>query len=157
MAALEGNDLVSAIAVAIRAGIPKDDLPYIYKDKPRQNFKYCSLYIDVVNSEQSLEMRRRGQRTDIIDLRLHPLRDQDTAQSWCRSMAEKIQFIIERFDFMGRPIRARLIDCQYLEDEQIMHILAVYSYKTLRVNPNFKPSLFMEDLDVNEELKYGKE
>lgn len=154
---LKGNEIPSAVAVAIRSKIPKQDLTNIYKDKPRQDFEYCSLYIDVVNSEQEREMRRRGQRTVFLDLRLHPKRDQSTAQSWCREMAERIIDATDTIEVFGLPLRCRDMNFYYVEKEQVMHIFLVYAFKTLRTIPGWTPGPYMEELDRNERLKYGKD
>lgn len=154
---IAGNDVVSAVTKAIRTAIPKQDLPSIYKDKPRQDFQYCSLFVDVINSEQEREMRLRGQRTVFLDMRLHPHRDQDNAQSWCRDMTERILDATDTIEFKGSILRARDTNFYYLEKEQVMHIFVVYAFKTLRVVGGSKPDPYLEELEHHEHLKYGKE
>lgn len=155
MAAIEGNDLVSAVARAVRASIPEREL-MIYKDKPRQNFKDCSIYIDVLNFEQQKEMRKRYGSTEFLDLRLHPQRDYALAQSWCRAMNLRVQDAVQEIDFHGSKLTCKTYESYYIESEQVQHIILVYKYKTIRLPTIRKPKIFMETLEVEETLKYGE-
>lgn len=153
-----GTELCSSIATQIRAEIPKEDLPYIFKDKPRQDFKYCSLYIDVLNFEQVKQMRNTYNRTVFIDCRLHPERDMENAQTWCRNMAERILAATARVMFKGRLIPCTISETYYLEKEQVHHIILVFPYRAMLLPGEVPPDIFMETLDEEITItEYGKE
>lgn len=154
-----GTELCSSVAKAVRSRISVEELPYIYKDKPRQNFQYCSLYIDVLNLEQQKQMRNTYNRTAFLDLRLHPLRNQDDAQTWCRNMAERIIDATARIEFKGSLIACPLSETYYIEknNEQVQHIILVYPYRAIRLDNDLNDLKYMEILDDYYTINYGEE
>lgn len=154
---IRGNDLISAVAVQLRAAFTQKELPAIYKDKPRQNFIYPSVHIDLISQEQQKEMRHRGHRAVFLDLRIHPQRNQDTAQSWCRDVAEKMMDVLAGLWFKGTLMHSSLMDTYYVEKDQVQHLLIAYNFKTLRVKEPVEDPVYLETLKHSETIKYGKE
>ena len=72
MAVLTGEEVVSGVAINVRAAFSTAELKAIYKDTPLQNIKKPYAFIHQINAEHLNEMRGRAEHNFMIDVRVHP-------------------------------------------------------------------------------------
>jgi len=127
MAALVGDVVVSAISVAIAGGFSSTEIAKIYKNKAVQNMIKPCAFIHQINMVHTPELKERGNRDYLIDIRVHPLDTTLDVDSWARALSEKMIGIIEKITVEGQQVKARPIECR-VEDE-VLHIIVKYAFK----------------------------
>ena len=72
---IEGTEVVSGVAIALRKFFSEDEVPVIYKDKPIQGFVKPCFFIQLVSDNSQRISKNSFMRNYIIDVRYHPSDD----------------------------------------------------------------------------------
>jgi len=136
---LQGDSIISAISTAIRQRFTEAELAKVYKNKPKQGMVKPCAFIHQINMTQRPELRNRGERNYLIDVRVHPTDKQMDVQSWGRNMAESILSAIDPLMLDDRPLKARSIECRIEED--VLHVIVGYTFKVIKVEEDITPKM----------------
>lgn len=148
MAALTGEDVVSAISVNIRHRFSKQEIKAIYKNLPQQNIQKPYAFIHQISSEHKNEMRNRANWNFMLDIRVHPKDGQTDVQSWARGIALGLIEAINIITISGQAVKAR--DIEYRVEDGVLHFIVSYAYKVFHVEDGAPD---MENLLYGERLK----
>lgn len=148
MQVITGNTVVSAIATALRSSFTTEELKNIYRDTPTQGLIAPCAFIQQVNTSFQNELRDRGTRSYLMDIRLHQTQNFDEFETWSRDMSERILYAVNPITIDGLKIKPWLIEMHENTDHnKVMHILVTYNFKVKRIDDDGIP---MEILDLNE-------
>lgn len=129
MAVLTGEEVVSSVAVNIRAAFTTTELKVIYKDTPLQNIKKPYAFIHQINAEHQNEMRGRAEHNFMIDVRVHPEDTQTNIQTWARAVATKMLEALNTITVSEQSVKSRGIEWKV--EDNVLHVITRYAYKVL--------------------------
>ena len=148
MAALTGEDVVSAVACNIRPWFTADEIKAIYKNLPQQNIQKPYAFIHQINSEHKNEMRNRATWTFMLDIRVHPKDGQTNIQSWGRQVALKLIEAINKITVSNQSVKARGIE--YRVEDGVLHFIVSYAFSVIHAE---EPVPDMMDLQYGDRIK----
>lgn len=131
MAVLTGEEVVSGVAINVRAAFTTAELKAIYKDTPLQNIKKPYAFIHQINAEHLNEMRGRAEHNFMIDVRVHPEDTQTNIQTWARAVATKMLEALNIITVSGQSVKSRGIEWKVEDD--VLHVITRYAYKVIHV------------------------
>lgn len=147
MAELNGLSIVSAVTKKLRDNLSNKEIAAIYKDRPKQNVIKPYIMVHQINGTHTPELRKRGRRDYIIDVRCHPKDNQDNKISWCSLLAEKLINILETITLLDGThdvIKARNIEWRV--ENEVLHVICYYSIKVIKKS---------EDIPRMNDMSYG--
>lgn len=148
MNALTSEDVVSGVAINVRAAFNTSELKAIYKNLPQQNTVKPYAFIHQINAEHKNEMRGRANWSFIVDVRVHPQDGQVDVESWSRSIALRLIECINTITISGYPVKAKSIE--YRVEDGVLHCIAKYSYKVVEAK---EPGVDMRTLHYGDRVK----
>ena len=148
MAVLTGEEVVSGVAINVRAAFSTAELKAIYKDTPLQNIKKPYAFIHQINAEHLNEMRGRAEHNFMIDVRVHPEDTQTNIQTWARSIATKLLEALNTITVSGQSVKSRGIEWKV--EDNVLHVITRYAYKVIHVE---EPIPDMETLLYGDHIK----
>ena len=148
MAALTGQEVVSAIAKKLRSRFSDKDIAEIYKDKPVQSMKTPCIFIHSVETTHTPERGGYAWWDNIIDIRCHPGRMQTNIHTWARSLALMILECVEGLTVDGQQVKAR--NATWRVEDDVLHVILPYRYRVFQV-PDDHPD--MQTLAYGQKIK----
>lgn len=145
MAALTGQEIVSALAKKLRSRFSDKEIAEIYKDKTVQSMKTPCIFLHSVETIHTPDMRNYAWWDQVIDIRCHPGRMRTDIHTWARILGPIIVDCAMYVRFNNLLFKAKSATCR-LEDD-VLHVTAVYSYRVMRT---------LEDVPDMGTLTYGK-
>lgn len=145
MAALTGEDVVSAMSINIRNAFSKAELKAIYKNSPQQNIQKPFAFIHQLNFEHQNQMRNSANWIHLLDVRVHPEDGQTDIQSWAREVAPKLIEALNIITISGQAVKSRSIEWKVEDD--VLHFIVSYAYRVIR------PTSDIPDI---QSLRYGR-
>lgn len=145
---LNGGEVISAIANAIYAAVTTQEVKAIYKNKATQGMDKPCVFIQQINQDRLNEMKGRGERIFLYDIRVHPSTDQTQIESWGHAIAEKIMNAITKVTVISKPLKVTKMG--YSIQEDVVHILASYKFKVIEQTT---PEELMQHLIFTEEVR----
>lgn len=147
MAALTGEDIVSAVSKNVRSKFSKEVIKAIYKNLPQQNIQKPYAFIHQINFEHKNEMRNRANWNFMLDIRVHPKDGQTDVQVWARQIALDLIEAVNIITVSGQAVKARSIECNV--QDNVLHCIVSYALKVIRVQseaPDMETLLYGEHL-----------
>ena len=148
MAALAGDDVVSAVSKNIRNYFSTTDIKTIYKNMPQQNIQKPYAFIHQINAEHINRIRNRADWVFMLDVRVHPQDGQTDVQSWARTIAMKLIEAINIITISDQPVKARSIE--YRVEDNVLHFIVSYRYGVICVEDEIPD---MQNVSYGERLK----
>lgn len=124
---LNGTELKAAITTALRAKFTTQEIASIYKDPQKQGFTPPCLVVQVINLEVEPELRNRGVRSYVIDIRGHAPVSTIEIDSWAVGIAEKVVDAVRCVTVDGLVIKATSLEVRV--ESGVLHVIASYSFK----------------------------
>lgn len=150
MTILTGDTVVSAISTAIRAGFTTDEIKNIYKNTPKQGLIAPCAFIHLVNTQMQNELRGRGTRSFLFDIRLHQTQDFDNFETWSRNISERLFYVLNPIVIDGLYIKPwRMESRENTDNNKIMHNFFTYNFKVRVIHDEIP----MEILELTERVK----
>jgi hypothetical protein len=131
MAELDGSEVLSGISMRISTGVPSTDIAAIYKDTPAQNAITPYAFLHLLNNEFSNEMRNRGQMDFLVDVRVHPKKDQVDVHTWGQKIGVKLQNVLNTIQISGKPVKSRSMS--WSVKDGVLHFIVGYQIKVVEV------------------------
>lgn len=145
MAALTGQEIVSAIAKKVRQRFSTQEIAEIYKDKPVQSMKTPCIFIHSVETIHTPDFRNYAWWDQIIDIRCHPSKMRTDIHTWARSLGPMITECISYVESGSHVYKAK--NATWRVEEDVLHVTATYSYRVMRT---------LEDVPDMKTLAYGE-
>lgn len=145
MSALNGEEIVSAVARSIRARFSTNIIKKIYKEKSWQNSNKPFAFIHQITGGHKNEMRNRAEWNHMIEVRVHPEDTRTDVQAWAREIAMGLIDALNVITISGQAVKSRSIEYR-VEDDVLLFIVS-YAYKVIRINdeePSMKNMLYGE-------------
>ena len=127
MAALTGQEIVSAISKKLRHRFSDKEFVEIYKDKPVQSMRTPCIFIHSVETIHTPDLRNYAWWDQVIDIRCHPGKMVTNVQTWARSLGPMILDCISYIEFSNQGFKAKSATCRVEDD--VLHVTATYSYR----------------------------
>lgn len=131
MAALTGEEVVSAVARNIRAQFSENIIKKIYKEISWQNTQKPYAFIHQITSGHKNEMRNRGEWNFMIDVRVHPEDNQTNVNSWARGIATGLIDALNVITVSGQAVKASSIE--HRVEDNVLHFIVSYAFKVIRI------------------------
>ena len=109
MIELTGETLVSAIAIKISETFTTTELSNIYKNKPIQGMKVPCAFIHQINVVDQNQMRTTGNRTYLLDVRVHPPEREQRTYTWLNNTGEKLKGALNQIQVSEKPERKSVV------------------------------------------------
>lgn len=148
MAALTGQEVVSAIAKQLRSRFSTTEFAEIYKDKPVQSMKTPCIFIHSVETTHTPELGRYARWDHIIDIRCHPVRMQTNIHTWARSLGPMIVDCVGRITIDNQQVKAK--NATWRVEDNVLHVIAGYGYRVVQKSEEIPD---METLTYGERIK----
>lgn len=148
MAEVTNENVISAVATAIRSKVSTSEIAEIYKDTPVQQVVRPYIFIDAIQSEETPMMGDYSMWNFIVDVRCHPTDNHTMKQTWGRNLALKLLRALSRITVASQRVKARRIEWHMEED--VLHILCSYSFRVFWQEPM---APFMETMTYGEAVK----
>jgi hypothetical protein len=145
MAALNGQELVSDIALRLESRFSKTEFAEIYKDRPVQSMKTPCIFIHSVETTYTPELRRYGWWDHIIDIRCHPGRMQTNIHTWARTLGPMIVELVQYVTVANQQVKAR--NAAWRVENEVLHITVSYRYRVMQT---------ADDIPDMQTLTYGE-
>lgn len=151
---LQGNEVVSAIALNISQAIDRGEISSIteitnlYKDTPIQGMIKPCAFIDSIFSSHTPEIRDYAIRRYIVDVRCHPKDDQTGIQTWARILANKLISCVDKIYISNQQVRTK--DIEWNVTDNVLHVICSYTFRVLREGDDYPD---METLTHSERTK----
>lgn len=129
---LNGEEVISAISTKISQSFSKSEIKKIYKNKPVQAMERPCVFIHQIDTNNANEMRGRGSRSYLIDVRVHPPSDETLIQSWGIRIGERMKCALNSIIVSGRRLKYSSIECRI--EDNVLHCIVVYSFKVLEIS-----------------------
>lgn len=124
---IEGESVLSALAIKIDDSLGPDELKAIYKNRPLQGMQTPSVFLHQINAEHTNEMGTRGNRSYMVDIRVHPDPNETRINTWANTLAEKLCSAVNTIVVGGLLTKARNINWRVESD--VLHIIVSYQFK----------------------------
>lgn len=148
MGALLGDNVVSAIALNIRAAFSQTEMKAVYKNMPKQNIVKPYSFIHQINATHQNEMRNRANWDFLLDIRVHPEDDRTDVQTWARSVSLKLLECLNKITISDQTVKARSVE--YKVEDNVLHFIVGYAYKVIHSSES---SVGMADMTYGESIK----
>lgn len=147
--ALNGQEVASDIAKRLRQRFTTQQFKEIYKDKPVQGMVTPCIFIHLVNTEQTRQMRNYWWREYLIDIRCHPPDMKTNTQTWSSTVAEMVVDCLTTITVSGQPVHCK--DSDWHLEDNVLHVMLKYAF---RVRKTAEEIPDMQDLTYGENIKY---
>ena len=149
MAALTGQEVVSAISTRLRSRFSQNEFAEIYKDKPVQSMKTPCIFIHSVETTHSPELKGYAWWDHIIDFRCHPGKMQTNIHTWARTLGPMIVECVECLTVNNQQVKSR--NATWRVENDVLHVVMSYRYRVLQT-PDDIPD--MQTLTYGERIKH---
>ena len=130
MGALTGQEVVSTICKTLRNRFSDKEIVEIYKDKPVQSMKTPCIFVHLVESVHTPDLRNYAWWDQIIDIRCHPSKMRTDIHTWARSLAVMIVDCVTFMQSGGHSFKAKSVTWRVEDD--VLHVIATYSYRVMQ-------------------------
>ena len=144
MAALTGQEVVSAIARKVRSRFSDKEIAEIYKDKPVQSMKTPCIFIHSVETIHTPDLRNYAWWDQVIDIRCHPGKMRTDIHTWARSLGPMIVDCISYVEFGDLRFKAK--NATWRVEDDVLHVTTTYSYRVMQT---------LEEVPDMNNLTYG--
>ena len=148
MAALTGQEVVSELSTRLRSRFSQNEFAEIYKDKPVQSMKTPCIFIHLVETTHTPDLKDYAWWSHIVDIRCHPGKMQTNIHTWARSLGPMIIACVDRLNVAGQLVKAH--DVSWRVEDDVLHVLLRYRYRIVRT-PEEIPD--MQTLTYGERIK----
>lgn len=148
MAALTGQEVVSALSKKLRTRFSVAEFAEIYKDTPVQSMKTPCIFIHSIETTHIPDTRNYAWWDHLIDIRCHPGRMCTNIQTWARSLGPMIVDCIQHITVSNRVVKARNITWRV--EDNVLHVITSYKYRVVEVDD---PAPHMETLAYGQKIK----
>ena len=145
MAALTGQEIVSALAKSLRNRFSDKEIAEIYKDKPVQSMKTPCIFIHSIETIHTPEMRNYAWWDQVIDIRCHPTKMRTDIHTWARSLAPMIMECASFVAFGDQGFKAK--NATWRVEDDVLHVIVTYSYRVMQT---------LQEVPDMKTLTYGK-
>lgn len=145
---IDGTEVVSGVAIALRNFFTEKEVPVIYKDKPIQGFVKPCFFIQLVSDSSQRIAKNSFMRNYIIDVRYHPADDNNAKETTCSQISNYVLDAVNTVIISDLPVKAYAMDCRVTDE--VLHCITTYRFK---VNETEQTLPKMESLDVKEGVK----
>lgn len=145
---IDGTEVVSGVAIALRKFFTEAEVPVIYKDKPIQGFVKPCFFIQLVSDNSQRIAKNSFMRNYIIDVRYHPSDDNNAKETTCSKISNYVLDAVNTVEISGLPVKAYEMECRVTDD--VLHCITTYRFK---VNETEQTLPKMESLGVKEGVK----
>lgn len=126
-----GGEIVSAIAIALRASFNTTELAAIYKNKNQQDFATPCAFIHQINRTHRNLMRGRGERSVIIDVRVHPSKTETKVDAWADVFGDKVANALNKIRVDQLILKTSNLET--VVEDDVLHVIASYSFMVKEV------------------------
>lgn len=144
MAALTGQEVVSAIAKKLRNRFSIKEIAEIYKDKPVQSMKTPCIFIHSVETTHTPDLRNYAWWDHVIDIRCHPGKMCTDIHTWARSLGPMIVDCVSYLSIDG-VVKAK--NATWRVEENVLHVILNYSFRVMQT---------LEEVPDMKTLTYGE-
>lgn len=130
MAALNGQEVVSHLALTFRERFSETEFAKIYKDKPVQSMVTPCIFIHSVETTLTPEIRNYAWWDEIIDIRCHPGKKVTNVQSWARTVGPMIVDCAQRITIDGQEVKAKSLTWRV--EDNVLHVVGTYHYRVMQ-------------------------
>ena len=148
MAALTGQEIVSALAKQLRSRFSDKEFAEIYKDKPVQSMKTPCIFIHSVETIHTPDTRRYAWWDHVIDIRCHPGKMRTDIHSWARLLGPMIMDCVTYVTVDGQQVKIK--GATWRVEDDVLHVVGTYSYRVLQTRDEVPD---METLTYGERIK----
>lgn len=148
MAALTGQEIVSALAKQLRGRFSDNEFAEIYKDKPVQSMKTPCIFIHSVETIHTPELRNYAWWDHVIDIRCHPGKMRTDIHSWARLLGPMIMECATYVAVDNQRVRVK--SATWKVEDNVLHVVVSYSY---RVKQTLEEVPDMSTLTYGERIK----
>ena len=145
MAVLTGEEVVSSVAINIRAAFTTTELKAIYKDTPLQNIKKPYAFIHQINAEHQNGMRNRARWSFLVDVRVHPQDNQTDVYTWANKIATRLIDAVATITISNQAVKSRSLEWRI--EDGVLHLIIGYSFGVQKFSNPGNP---MQNLYLNE-------
>lgn len=145
MAALTGQEIVSALATQLRSRFSDKEFAEIYKDKSVQSMKTPCIFLHSVETVHTPDNRNYAWWDHIIDIRCHPGKMRTDIYSWARVLGPMIIDCVTYVTVDGQKVRVK--SATWKVEDDVLHVVATYSYRVMQT---------LEELPDMNTLTYGE-
>lgn len=146
--AIDGTEIVSAVAIKLREHFTTSEIPNIYKDKPVQGMEKPCLFIQIVNDQSVRYTKNSFMRSYMIDVRFHPKDDDNMKDTTCSRISTSILDAVNTVNVSGLPVKAYEMNCRI--EEEVLHCITTYRFKANEIEESLTK---MKNLDLTEGVK----
>ena len=148
MAALNGQEIVSAIAMRLGSRFSKTEFAEIYKDRPVQSMKTPCIFIHVIETTHTPDLRNYAWWDHIIDIRCHPGRMQTDIHTWACRVGPMIVESVQYVTIDNQQVKAR--NATWRVENDVLHVVVTYRYRIVQTSDNVP---HMQTLTYGERIK----
>lgn len=123
---LTGQEIISILATQLRVAFSTTEIVKIYKNKPLQNVNPPYIVLSTINAVETKELRGRGEKVYIIDIRIHP-KVNESIYTWGITMAEKVIEAISYITIDELQVKTYSVESNITDD--VLHVIVNYSFK----------------------------
>ena len=156
MAVLDGNEVVSAMALsvaqAIQAGIidPENEIKMLLKDTAPQEAELPAAFFETKKVSHENLSAGYANWTFEITVHCHPKQGQQNIESWARKLGTKLLDILNEIEVQGYVTKARSLEFSLNFD--VLELEAEYSFKVKKYDDT--EEYLMETLYYNDRAKW---
>ena len=148
MATLTGQEIVSEIGTRLRDRFSDKEFVEIYKDKPVQSARAPYIFIHLVETLHTPDIRKYAWWDQIIDIRCHPGRMQTNIHTWAQSLGPMILDVVSYITIEDQKIRVN--DASWKVEDDVLHVIVKYRYRVVH-SSEYVPD--MQTLTYGERIK----
>lgn len=127
---LTGEEIISGIAIKLRAEFTTTEIPAIYKDTPTQTMLKPSIFINNITTTHTPEMNEGANRNYLIDIIVVGSEDNTALQTWFTTITERVFSAVDYITVSGKPLKMARGETNLEDDE--LHIIVTYDMKVIK-------------------------
>lgn len=139
MIELDGQEVISALSMAIRAAFTTTEIVKLYKDTPEQGMQKPCVFLRSISFDPKTEMSNRSRWNYIIEIRCHPADGSTEVETWARGMAVRLLGVISSIRVSGQVVKATAINCT--TQGGVLQLIANYSFGVLKTSDEIVSSM----------------
>lgn len=148
MAALTGQEVVSALSKKLRSRFSASEFAEIYKDAPVQSMKTPCIFVHSIETIHTPDRGNYAWWDHLIDIRCHPGRMCTNIHTWARSLGPMIISCIQHITVSDQLVKANNITWRV--EDNVLHVITNYRFRVVEVDD---PGPCMETLEYGQKIK----
>ena len=129
---LTGEEVISAIAIKLRAGFSSTEIQAIYKDTPTQDILKPNIFLNLISVTQTPLMNNKSNRLYLIDIIVSGSDSNNELYTWYNKVAEKIFGLVDNITISNMTVK--MIRGEASIENEELHLIVSYNVNVIKQN-----------------------